>query len=405
MKIKLLSALLLAAVLVLPASTTLAQTDGRRQVIVKFRDGTSAADRRAAISRSGAQEVGGLMLHQTYVVAVNNSQSQRALAGDRRVEYVEADARATALVTPNDTHYGSLQWGFENTGQVIGGQTGRVDADIDADGAWDTALGAGVTVAILDTGIDQNHEDLSAKVIANRNFTSSSSADDFYGHGTHVGGITAAITDNGVGVAGGCPACQLLNVKVLGDDGGGNYSWIADGIVWAADNGVKVINLSLGGSIKSRTLERAVNYAWDRGVVLVAAAGNSGSSAKIYPAGYDRVMAVAATNNTDAKASFSNYGSRWVDIAAPGENIFSTFPNHPFTISQKYGRSQNYDFASGTSMATPMVAAAAALVWSTPHGSSASAVRSRVEATADNIAGTGKYWSAGRLNAQAAVTP
>jgi thermitase len=166
-----------------------------------------------------------------------------------------------------------------------------------------------------------------------------------------------------------------------------------------------VINLSLGGTSPSKTLESAVNYAWSKGVVVVAAAGNCGCRQKLYPAAYKNAIAVAATNNLDQKASFSSYDARWVDVAAPGENIFSTFPNHTFVIQTKYGRSQNYDFASGTSMATPMTSAAAALVWSTTYGTSALAVRSRLEQTADDISGTGSYWSAGRINAAAAVAP
>ena len=140
-------------------------------------------------------------------------------------------------------------------------------------------------------------------------------------------------------------------------------------------------------------------------VVVVAAAGNCGCKQKIYPAAYKNVIAVAATNNLDQKASFSTYDARWVDVAAPGENIFSTFPNHAFVIGTNYGRSQNYDFANGTSMASPMTAATAALIWSTPHGTSAAAVRSRLEQTADKISGTGTYWFSGRVNVGAAVMP
>jgi len=151
-------------------------------------------------------------------------------------------------------------------------------------------------------------------------------------------------------------------------------------------------------------LENAVNYAWNKGSVVVAAAGNSANTSKTYPGAYTNVIAVAATNNKDQKASFSSYGAKWVDVAAPGENIFSTFPNHSFVIGEKYGRSQNYDFASGTSMATPMTSAVAALIWSTPYGTSASAVRTHLESTADKIAGTGTYWSSGRINAENAVS-
>ena len=134
-------------------------------------------------------------------------------------------------------------------------------------------------------------------------------------------------------------------------------------------------------------------------MVVVAAAGNSANTSKTYPGAYNNAIAVAATNNKDQKAYFSSYGSKWVDVAAPGENIFSTFPNHPYKIN----KSLNYDYASGTSMATPMTSAVAALIWSTPYGTSASQVRARLESTTDKISGTGSYWSKGRVNASNAL--
>ncbi|MDZ4228504.1 MAG: S8 family peptidase, partial [Candidatus Levybacteria bacterium] len=268
--------------------------------------------------------------------------------------------------------------------------------------AWKITTGNSVKVAILDTGIDQDHPELSPKIDLQRDFTGSGSVNDYYGHGTHVSGIVAATTNNGEGVAGTCPDCRLLNGKVLNNSGSGAYSWVAKGITWAADNGAKVINMSLGGSVPSKTLERAVNYAWNKNVVVVAAAGNSGNPSKTYPAAYTSVIAVAATNNLDQKASFSSYGS-WVSVAAPGENIFSTFPTHPFYLQTEYGRSENYDFGSGTSMATPMTAGVVALIWSTNKYTTSTQVRNRLELTADKIAGTGTYWSAGRVNAFNAV--
>lgn len=381
------------------------------RVLVKFEPGT-LPEREAAVLRAvGGKKVAEVARLDVVVVEVSTSAEGHAVAALSRaqeVEYAELDYRMTPLAAPDDPYFADKQWGLENTGQSIVESVGKVDADMDASSAWDVTTGttgdAGVRVAILDSGIDQDHEDVSAKIVLQKNFTSSDTLDDLYGHGTHVGGTVGAITGNGVGVAGGCPDCELLSGKVLGDDGVGSHSWTASGIVWATDNGAKVINMSLGNKRTSRTLERAVKYAWQNGAVLAAAAGNSNSTVKIYPAGYDEVIAVAATDNTDAKAPFSNYGS-WVDIAAPGVNVFATFPNHPFVIGSKNNRSQNYDFGSGTSMSAPMVSAAAALVWVTQHGTSNANVRSRVEATADDIPGTGKYWTAGRVNAQQAVAP
>lgn len=329
---------------------------------------------------------------------------RRALASLPDVEYVEPDYLAWADFTPNDTYYAPNQWGLNNTGQTVLSRRGYADDDIDAPEAWDKTQGFGVKVAVLDTGVDQNHPDLAGKLSDQSNFTDSSTIDDIYGHGTHVTGIVAAVTNNGTGVASGCPDCLVMNGKVLGDDGSGAYSWIANGIVWASDNGAKVINLSLGGAYPSTLMEQAVNYAWSKGVVVVAAAGNSGSRRYSYPAAYANAIAVAATDNRDRKASFSNYGYKWVDVAAPGVSIYSTLPNHPTRLSNS-GYQQNYDYLSGTSMAAPMTSAVAALIWSTAYGPSGSAVRSRLESTADRISGTGNYWAYGRVNANRAVSP
>lgn len=381
------------------------------QVLVKFKDNTPKNVVHTELRRHGARVVEQIEQLDVRVLSVPERAEERvaqALSRNPNVEYAELNHVAYAFVTPNDTYFSGSQWGLENTGQTIVGQVGTADADIDASTAWDTTSGsASIKVAILDTGIDQDHADLSSKVVASRNFSDSSTLDDVYGHGTHVGGIVAAITDNGVGVAGGCPQCVLMNGKVLNDSGSGANSWIANGITWATDNGAKVINLSLGSSAKSTTLERAVNYAWNRGVVVVAAAGNSANPSKTYPGAYNNVIAVAATDNKDQKASFSSYGAKWVDVAAPGAHVFSTWNgttsrSNPQPVCDVSGC---YKYASGTSMATPMTAATAALVWSTSHGTSASTVRNRVQSTADRISGTGTYWIHGRINASRAVAP
>ncbi|MFA5776600.1 MAG: S8 family serine peptidase [Patescibacteria group bacterium] len=374
------------------------------RVLVKFKDGSTQNDVDKQIRGNNATVVDKIKALGVLVLKVPESAEDKvanALSKNPQVEYAEPDYYAQALWVPNDPYFGK-QWGLHNTGQPVEGVVGLADADIDAVEAWDVTKGnVNVKVAILDTGIDNNHEDLAGQVILSKDFTGSASGtNDIYGHGTHVSGIVAAVTGNSVGVAGVCPNCKLINVKVLNDSGYGTYSWVASGITWAADNGAKVINMSLGGSSPSKTLEKAVNYAWGKGVVLVGAAGNSGNQSKTYPGAYTNVIAVAATDNRDKKAYFSEYGSRWVDIAAPGVNVFSTFPNHNYVIGKDLG----YDYGSGTSMSTPMVSGVAGLVWSIPtYGTSATAVRSRIELTADDIAGTGTYWSAGRVNAFNAV--
>lgn len=304
------------------------------------------------------------------------------------IEYAEPNYTAEALFTPNDAYFGN-QWGMTK---------------VQAPQAWDLSTGsANIKIAILDTGIDEDHEDLAAKVVTKINMTTSPTTNDLFGHGTHVSGIAAAITDNEKGVAGLGFNTSLVNVKVLDDSGSGYYSWIANGVKWAADNGVKVINLSLGGSSSSRTLQRAIDYAWNKGVVLSCAAGNNGNTQRLYPAYYTNCIAVAATDKNDQKASFSTYGF-WVDVAAPGVDIFSSFPNHPFYIGTNYGRSENYDYGSGTSMATPHVAGLAALVSSQFPTFSNAQIRNKIESTADKITGTGTYWAKGRINAYKAVS-
>jgi len=300
------------------------------------------------------------------------------------VKFAEPDYLRHATFIPNDPR-GDRQWGLPK---------------IQAPDAWDITKGKKrVTIAILDTGIDKDHEDLARKVWLKLNFTDSSTSDDKFGHGTHCAGIAAAITNNNIGVAGNGFNCSLMNVKVLGDYGFGYDSWIAKGIIWATRLRAKVISMSLGSTAPSTTMENAVNFAWARGVIVVAAAGNGGSSAPHYPAYYENCIAVAATDQNDVKASFSNYGG-WVDVAAPGVRIYSTLPNHPHKLGLL-----NYGYLDGTSMATPFVAGLAGLVWSTAYGTDNASVRNRIESTSDPIPGTGTYWEYGRINDFTAVSP
>ena len=272
---------------------------------------------------------------------------------------------------------------------------------MDAVEAWGVTTGDGIKVAVLDTGVASDNADISPKVVARANFSTAVTGEDNYGHGTHVAGIIAATKDT-AGVSGVCPGCSILDGKVINDSGSGSTSAIVNGINWAVENGANVINMSLGQRTPSQALEAAVNDAWNKGVVIVAAAGNAGTPDQFYPAAYPNVIAVAATDNNDAKASFSTYGN-WVDVAAPGVNVYSTFPKHPFVIGSSSGRSMGYDIASGTSMASPVVAGVAALVWSSPAGTANTSVRASVESTADKIDGTGTDWVHGRVNACKAV--
>ncbi|MEK7212139.1 MAG: S8 family serine peptidase, partial [Patescibacteria group bacterium] len=289
------------------------------EVLVKLKDSV-AADKHENIHRTHKVTLKTrLDKLNVDVVAVEKGKVAEKVAEyqkDPNVEYAEPNYVARAFELTNDPYLPN-QWGMY-----------KVKAADASTSAWTTAKSdPSVKIAILDTGIDQDHPDLASKIVSQKNCTTSPTLDDLYGHGTHVAGIAAAATNNGAGVAGLGYNASLVNAKGLGDDGSGYYSWLANCIVWAADSGVKVINMSLGGSGKSQTLQNAVNYAWGKNVVLVAAAGNSGNSAPSYPAYYTNVIAVAATDQNDKKASWSSYG-KWVDVAAPGVGIYSTLPNH-----------------------------------------------------------------------------
>ncbi len=247
-----------------------------------------------------------------------------------------------------------------------------------------------VSIAVLDTGVQLNHPDLDGKLLPGYDYVDGDVVpEDGNSHGTHVAGTAAAETDNGVGGAGTCPACRILPVRVLDASGGGTLAGIAQGIMYAADQGARVINLSLGGD-GSRTVERAVNYAWNKGAFLACAAGNENTSETLlaYPAAYTNCFAVAATTSSDTRANFSNYGT-WVEAAAPGMNIISTWTGG------------SYGASSGTSMAAPHVAGLAGLLAS--QGLTNTQIRDRICATADPIAGTGTEWSCGRINAYRAM--
>ncbi|MDQ1057386.1 thermitase [Arthrobacter globiformis] len=379
------------------------------QIIVKFRDKGVAAGVLRQNGLSAGAGIGSTGAHLIKVPAGKESQLIESLSRNPAVEYAEPDQLVTAAT---DDQYFGRQYALQNLGQSFTNTdntqtiaSGTPDADVDAVEAWSITTGSGIKVAIVDTGVAIDHEDISQKVVARANFSDSKIVNpedyDKYGHGTHVAGIVAA-EHNSTGVAGVCPGCSILDAKVLNDSGSGSSSAIANGINWAVEKGAKVINMSLGQRVSSRVLEAAVNNAWNKGVVLVAAAGNAGTQAKIYPGAYPNVISVAATDNRDNKASFSTYG-KWVDVAAPGVDVYSTFPIHPFVLGTQNGRSTGYDIASGTSMASPIVAGAAALAWSSHADATNTSVRANIESTADPIPGTGTNWAYGRVNACRAV--
>lgn len=375
------------------------------QIMVKFRDGRAAAGVLNAHGLGDGPDIGSTGAHLVSVPAGKELQLIEALSRNPAVEYAEPDNEVTAASA--DTYF-DRQYALQNTGQSFTNTRGDItvaagtaDADVDAVEAWAVTTGTNIKVAVLDSGVATDNPDINPKVDLRQNFTTSRNNEDNYGHGTHVAGIIAATKDNSAGVAGVCPGCRILAGKVLSDSGFGSSSGLANGINWAV-NKAKVINMSLVVGASS-TLQAAVNNAWNSGVVLVAAAGNSNATGMMYPAAYPNVIAVGATDNKDNKASFSTYGSGWVDVAAPGVAVYSTFPNHRFTLARDYNRSQGYDIGNGTSMSAPVVAAVAALVWSTGPGATPDSVRGKVESTSEKRADQATLWAHGRVNACKAV--
>ena len=365
----------------LPDNSAPVSDSSSQRILVKFKSGTSlseAAQIHRQLSGQAKETISGIGVQVVTVPKGQAVKMAKAYSSNARVAYAEPDGIVEALAEPNDTYF-AMQWSLQK---------------VRAPEAWNVTTGSpNVTIAILDTGVDLDHPDLANKIISNINFSSSPTADDVYGHGTHVAGIAAAITNNGIGVAGLGYSTSIMNVKVLGDDGKGDCSGVAQGIIWAADNGAQIINLSLGGSDTSSTLEDAINYAWSKGVVVVAAAGNNGNSNPFYPAYYPNCIAVAATDINDVLAAWSDHGD-WVDVAAPGVSVYSTMKNGA------------YCYMSGTSMASPYVAGLAALVFTTVsdtngNGKLNDEVRSQIEATCDNISVSGIGY--GRTNAARAV--
>lgn len=249
---------------------------------------------------------------------------------------LENDTASTQLSFPSDPYF-DRQWAL---------------GSINLPQAWLVTEGSDdVLVAILDTGVDRDHEDLAGKVVAEVNFSHSRRTDDVYGHGTHIAGIVAASTNNGIGICGVAPGCYIMNVKVADDRGKCGAGEIADGIVWAVDEGARILNISLRLSEPSEELEDAIDYAWNHGAVIIAAAGNGGGSAPQYPAYYDRCIAVTGVKEDGSRAPLASYGD-WVDVAAPGYQIYSTLPG------------DEYGYKTGTSQAVAYVTGLASLLYS-----------------------------------------
>lgn len=308
-----------------------------------------------------------------FINAVKVQLPKTAVTGLQRsqgIRYIEPDYEAHAIAQ-------TVPWGVQKVNAPQVHNVGQ--------------KGAGVKVAILDTGIRTNHEDLT--VYGGYDTTGTGSYTDNNGHGTHVAGTVAAL-DNNVGVLGVAPAARLYAVKVLDASGNGSYSNIIAGIQWAINNDMDIINMSLGGSSGSTALQDACNAAYNAGILLVAAAGNNGTAAGTtecigYPARYSSVMAVGSITSSNTRSSFSSTGST-LEITAPGSSIYST------TYNGSYGT------MSGTSMACPHVAGVAALIWGSKPSLSNVQLRNALNATANDMWNDAWRYGNGLVDAMAA---
>jgi len=367
--------LVLVALIALPLSPKTASAARTARILVHFDKHTGAAGQKALIGRIGGHRLATVRRLGTAIVRVPAAEKKRALSLLRRqpgVTYAEPDgivhASAVAINDPYSISGSSPLWPLANP----------FFPD-----AWSLTTGnSNVVAAVVDSGVQADHPDLSGAVISGYDFVNhdSNPADDD-GHGTAVAGIIAAQGGNGIGIAGVCWKCKIMPVKVLDSVGSGTDANVADGIIWAADHGADVINLSLGGPESSQTLADAVSYAQRLGVVVVAAAGNDGNDpiwgiTPNYPAAYSGVISVGAVNSGNSRFTWSNHGS-WVAVDAPG-------CTNTTQLGGSYIVGSELDLSNfcGTSAASPFVAGLAGLARSYNLSATASSVVSSIETSA-----------------------
>jgi serine protease len=300
---------------------------------------------------------------------------ERALSNRPGVQYVEENATYEIQVAPNDPYYDSQY----------------APQQVNAPAAWETTTGStDVTVAVIDTGAQYDHPDLQSLYASDPGYDFVDNDGNPYpnagaSHGTHVSGCASADTDNNRGVAG-ISDSRLVNARCLGGNGSGSLADIADGVQWAADQGADIINMSLGGGGYNQTMKNAVQYAANRDVLIVCAAGNDSRGSVSYPSAYSECVSVSALDSYENLASFSNYGDG-VEVAAPGVNVYSTYPT------------DSYAELSGTSMASPVAAGVAALGLAANPGLSASQLRQRLKDTAVDVGLPATQQGSGRVDA------
>lgn len=349
------------------------------RLLVSPRAGLPASEFEQALKPFKGRSRGYIRQLNTHVVdlpaGADELTAMKEMRKNRRLKYVELDMAVAHAASVTDPSYAS-SWALPK---------------IQAPSAWDSANGEGVTVAILDTGVDGTHPDLVANMVPGWNvFDNNSNTADVHGHGTSVAGVVAMSANNGKGSAGVAWGAKIMPVRISDPNGYAYWSTVAQGIYWAADNGAKVANISFNGVSGSATVQAAAQYMRNKGGVVVVAAGNSGVQESI--AANDALLTVAATDQNDARASFSSYGA-YVDLSAPGVSIYTTT------------KGGGYANASGTSFASPVVAATAALMLSANSKTTPTDIDKYLTGKSVDLGAPGQdqYYGFGRVNAAAAV--
>ncbi len=349
------------------------------RLLIAPRAGLSAAEFENVLKPHNGKSKAHLKKINTHIIELpagaNEVAVMRELKKDNRLKYVELDMVVNHAASITDPYY-NYSWALPK---------------IQAPSSWDSVNGSGVTIAILDTGVDGTHPDLSPNMVPGWNFyDNNSNTSDVQGHGTKVAGTAAMAANNGNGSAGVAWGAKIMPVRISSPDGFATWSIVAQGINWAADNGARVANVSFDNLSGSTTVQSAAQYMRSKGGVVVVAAGNSGGLVDI--AANDSMLSVAATDSNDLRASFSSYGA-YVDISAPGVDIFAP--------SMGGGYSTNW----GTSFASPIVAATAALMISANNNISPTDIDQILKSTALDLGAAGYdiYYGTGRVNAAKAV--
>lgn len=349
------------------------------RILVKPKPGLSESELSQELSIHGGKAVDKINGIDVHIVELPPNVNEKAIAAllnhNPKFEFAEVDRLISSSSIPNDPYFGS-SWHLPKIG---------------APAAWDLSVGTGVTVAILDSGVDGTHPDLAAKMVPGYNFyDNNTNASDVYGHGTKCAGAAAAIGNNSLGVAGVAMNSRIMPIRVTGTDGWAYWSMITNGITWAADHGARVASISFDGAEASSSVQSAATYMRNKRGLVVTAIGNTGA--------YDStpnpssIITVAGTDSSDNRASWSSYGPA-VDIAAPGVGIYTTT------------KGGGYGTVNGTSFSTPITAGVIALMMSANPNLSSAQLESILLSTAVDLGTTGwdQYYGRGRVDAARAV--